>query len=114
MFVTFYSGMCLLSVGEIGKAKEFLRQAVQLNRHETSFMALAKIHVLEDDIPGAISIYAAALETSPDSIELATSLGLLYMKVGDHQKAFERFGSALAQDPNCSKALLAAGAMMQV
>lgn len=50
----------------------------------------------------------------PDSCELATSLGLLYMMTGQHQHAFEKVGSALARDPTCTKALLAAGSMMQV
>jgi uncharacterized protein HemY len=50
----------------------------------------------------------------PDSCELATSLGLLYMKTGHYQHAFEKLGSALAHDPMCTKALLAAGSMMQV
>ena len=50
----------------------------------------------------------------PDSCELATSLGLLYMTTGQHQRAFEKLGSALARDPMCTKALLAAGCMMQV
>ena len=75
---------------------------------------MAKIHILEEDFNGAAEIYNAALELSPDSVELSTSLGLLYMRIGEHQKAFERLGTALAHDPNCAKALLAAGAMMQV
>lgn len=50
----------------------------------------------------------------PDSCELATSLGLLYMMTGQNQRAFEKLGSALARDPACTKALLAAGCMMQV
>lgn len=112
--ILYFTGLCLLSMGDISKAKEFLWQAVQLNRQECSFIALAKIHILEDDLPGAIEIYKAAIEMSPDSVELSTSLGLLYMKLGEHSKAFERFGTALAHDPNCAKALLAAGAMMQV
>jgi Bardet-Biedl syndrome 4 protein len=50
----------------------------------------------------------------PDSSELATSLGLLYMTTGQHQRAFEKLGSALAHDSLCTKALLAAGSVMQV
>jgi hypothetical protein len=36
------------------------------------------------------------------------------MKTGHHQHAFEKFGSALARDPMYTKALLAAGSVMQV
>ncbi|XP_069682153.1 BBSome complex member BBS4 isoform X2 [Periplaneta americana] len=106
-------GTCLLHIGELTKAKEYLLTAIQLSHQETSYMELAKIHLLEDDVEGAIGIYNAALEWYPDSCELATSLGLLYMKTGQHQRAFEKLGSALAHDGMCSKALLAAGSMMQ-
>jgi len=51
---------------------------------------------------------------SPDSAQLATSLGLLYLQEGKYQHALEKLGGALARDPQCVQALLAAGAMMQV
>lgn len=91
-----------------------MRQAIQLNRHESSYLALAKLHVIEGDVPGAIEIYQTATEVYPDSVDLAVALALLYMDLGDHQKAFEKFGTALALDPTCARALLAVGALMQV
>merc|ERR1712183_594900 len=42
-----------------------------------------------------------------------TTLGLLYLKLGHHQKAFEQLGNALTYDPTNVKAILAAGAMIQ-
>lgn len=51
---------------------------------------------------------------APDSAPLATSLGLLYLQEGKYQHALEKLGGALARDPQCAQALLAAGAMMQV
>ncbi|KAL0279168.1 UNVERIFIED_CONTAM: hypothetical protein PYX00_000777 [Menopon gallinae] len=107
-------GVCCIAVEDITKAKEYLRQAVQLNRQDNSFEALANIHLLQNDVKAAVDIYNAALDISPDNVDLAAALGLLYMKIGEHQKAFEKFGSALARDPQSSKALLALGAMMQV
>ncbi|GFG38369.1 hypothetical protein Cfor_03172 [Coptotermes formosanus] len=106
-------GTCLLHVGQHVKAKEYLLTAIELSHQEDSYVELAKIHLLENDIQGAIGIYNAALEWYPDSCELATSLGLLYMTTGQHQRAFEKLGCALARDPMCTKALLAAGCMMQ-
>lgn len=72
------------------------------------------IHKLENDIPRAIEMYRAAIEVSPDNVDLATDLGLLYMKIGENQKAFEQFGSALARNADCVKALFGTGLMMQV
>ncbi|XP_021914608.1 Bardet-Biedl syndrome 4 protein isoform X2 [Zootermopsis nevadensis] len=106
-------GTCLVHVNEHRKAKEYLLTAIQLSHQEASYVELAKIHLLENDIEGAIGIYNAALEWYPDSSKLATSLGLLYMTTGHHQRAFEKLGSALAHDPMCTKALLAAGFVMQ-
>ena len=49
-----------------------------------------------------------------ESPELLTTLGLLYMRAGQHQKAFEQLGSALAHQNDSAAAILAAGSMMQV
>ncbi|XP_076666585.1 Bardet-Biedl syndrome 4 isoform X1 [Andrena cerasifolii] len=48
---------------------------------------------------------AKSLE-NPESTEAATELGLLYLKLGDVQRAFQQFGAALAHSPNCTKAIL--------
>ncbi|KAE8743545.1 hypothetical protein FOCC_FOCC010870 [Frankliniella occidentalis] len=110
----FYNlGECWLRLGEHAKAKEALRQAVQLGHHERCYVALANIYKLEGDTQNAIEIYKAAVEAAPDSAQLATSLGLLYLEEGKYQHALEKLGGALARDPQYAQALLAAGAMMQ-
>jgi Tfp pilus assembly protein PilF len=50
---------------------------------------------------------------SPENPELCTTLGLMYMQTGQHQLAFEQLGTAMAFDPNCTRAIMAAGSMMQ-
>lgn len=50
---------------------------------------------------------------SPENPDLCSTLGLLYMQTGQHSLAFEQLGTALAFDPTCSRAILAAGSMMQ-
>jgi hypothetical protein len=55
-------GTCLLHVGERAKAKEHLLTAIELGHQEDSYVELAKIHLLENDIQRAIGIYNAALE----------------------------------------------------
>ncbi|KAJ1523990.1 hypothetical protein ONE63_010534 [Megalurothrips usitatus] len=106
-------GECWICLGDYTKAKESLRQAVQLGHHEHSYVALADTYKMEGEIQAAIDIYKAALEAAPDSAQLATSLGLLYLQEGKYQHALEKLGGALARDPQCARALLAAGAMMQ-
>lgn len=50
-----------------------------------------------------------ALEFSPESSELLTTIGLMHLQQGDNQKAFESLGNALTHDPRDPKAILAAG-----
>lgn len=58
--------------------------------------------------------YYIDYRSAPDSAQLATALGLLYLEEGKYQHALEKLGGALARDPQYAQALLAAGAMMQV
>lgn len=50
----------------------------------------------------------------PENADLHTTLGLLYMQTGKHQQAFEHLGTTLTFEPQNTRAILAAGAMMQV
>ncbi|CAM9556980.1 unnamed protein product, partial [Ectocarpus fasciculatus] len=54
-----------------------------------------------------------ALEFSPESPELLTTVGLLHLQQGENQKAFECLGNALTHDPRDPKAILAAGSIIQ-
>lgn len=50
----------------------------------------------------------------PDSVKMLTECGLLCLKVGQIQPAFEKLSSALALDPTYKKALLAIGYITHV
>ena len=50
---------------------------------------------------------------APESADLCSTLGLLYMQVGKSAMAFEQLGTALAFDASNAKAMMAAGSMMQ-
>ncbi|KAM7151273.1 BBSome complex member BBS4 isoform 2-T2 [Macrochelys suwanniensis] len=94
-------------------AKDQLNDALQLNRHDLTYMMLGKIHLLQGETDKAIEVYKKAVEFSPENTELLTTLGLLYLQLGVYQKAFEHLGNALTYDPTNYKAILAAGSMMQ-
>ncbi|KAK7114783.1 BBSome complex member BBS4-like isoform X2 [Littorina saxatilis] len=106
-------GVCNMYLRDFEKAKQCLVQALEFRRHEVSYVMLGKIHLMEGDIKQAIEIYRAAVEYSPENPDLLTTLGLLYMQVGQFQKAFENLGNALTFDPTHTKAIMAAGSMMQ-
>ncbi|XP_042329418.1 Bardet-Biedl syndrome 4 protein isoform X2 [Sceloporus undulatus] len=106
-------GVCYMQLKYFNKAKDQLNNALQLNRHDLTYMMLGKIHLLEGNKDEAIEVYKKAVEFSPENTELLTTLGLLYLEREDYQKAFEHLGNALTYDPSNYKAILAAGSMMQ-
>uniref|UniRef100_A0A8C8JP49 Bardet-Biedl syndrome 4 n=1 Tax=Oncorhynchus tshawytscha TaxID=74940 RepID=A0A8C8JP49_ONCTS len=106
-------GVCYIYTKDFNHAEEQLNIALELSKHDLTYMMLGKIHLLEGDTDKAIDVYRSAVEFSPENTDLLTTLGLLYMQQGKYQKAFEHLGNALTYDPNNFKAILAAGSMMQ-
>uniref|UniRef100_A0A668ALI7 BBSome complex member BBS4 n=1 Tax=Myripristis murdjan TaxID=586833 RepID=A0A668ALI7_9TELE len=86
-------GVCYSFLKDFKNAEEQLNIALQLNKHDRTFMMLGKVHLLAGDTDKAIEVYKSAL--------------------GKYQKAFEHLGNALTFDPNNYTAILAAGSMMQ-
>ncbi|XP_071092197.1 BBSome complex member BBS4-like isoform X1 [Haliotis cracherodii] len=106
-------GVCYMYLRDFPKAKECLKQAIECRRHEISYVMLGKIHLMENDINAAIEVYKSAVDYSSENPDLLTTLGLLYMQIGQYQKAFENLGNAMTFDPTHTKAIMAAGSMMQ-
>ncbi|XP_077375066.1 BBSome complex member BBS4 [Festucalex cinctus] len=106
-------GVCYFFIKDLTHAEEQLNMALQLNKHDSTFMMLGKVHLLAGETDKAIDVYKRAVEFSPENTELLTTLGLLFLSLGKYQKAFEHLGNALTFDPNNYKAILAAGSMMQ-
>lgn len=105
--------VCLMYLKEYDEARREMSRAVTLHKNDTSYVILGKLHLLQNDVEGAIEVYKAAVTSSPENPDLCATLGLLYMQSGRHAEAFEQLGTALAFDPSNSKAILAAGSMMQ-
>ncbi|KAB0804558.1 hypothetical protein PPYR_01528 [Photinus pyralis] len=106
-------GQCWVSLGENAKAKEYTKKAVQLGKQECSYTLLIKILISEGDLQTAINVSNAALESCPDSTSMLTQSGLLHLKLGQVQPAFQCLSSAVALNPSCSEALLGIGCITQ-
>lgn len=76
-------------------------------------MQLGRCYTLQEDYQAAIQVYGEALEHSPESPELLTTLGLLFLRAGDNARAFDFLGNSLAQEPRSLRTLLAAGSIIQ-
>lgn len=99
---------------ELEPAKEQLVRALNYHKNDQSFLTLGKILLMQGDIMAAIDIYKQGVQTFPENPELCTALGLLYLQTGAHAAAFEQLGTAMAFEPNSTKAVLAAGSVAQV
>ncbi|XP_043276787.1 Bardet-Biedl syndrome 4 protein [Venturia canescens] len=106
-------GECYIKLCESENAERELKKAIELTKNESPYLALARLYVSKDRIDEAIEIYNAALSASGENEEASTELGLLYLKIGDHQRAFQEFGTVLANSPTNTKAILPMAFIMQ-
>ncbi|XP_067931941.1 Bardet-Biedl syndrome 4 protein-like isoform X1 [Watersipora subatra] len=106
-------GVCYMYLEKREQAKELLQKAIQFQKHELSYIMLGKCYMHEQDNRKAIEIFRQAVEFSPESPDLLTTLGMLYIEVGMYQKAFEHLGNAMTHNNEHAKAILAAGKLMQ-
>ncbi|XP_043582982.1 Bardet-Biedl syndrome 4 protein homolog isoform X1 [Bombus pyrosoma] len=104
--IYFNLGECYTKMNQLYEAKKHLKRSIELTKNELPYIALAKMCLLEDHVTEAQNAYTTALSGNPESIEAATELGLLYLKIGDVQRAFQQFGTAIAHSPNCTRAIL--------
>lgn len=72
------------------------------------------MHVLIFCLIYLLTLYNSLFRLYPGSSDLALSLGLLHLSLGDFPQALHWLGYALAHDGTNTHALLAAGAIIQV
>lgn len=68
---------------------------------------------MKDDPKSAIEVYKEALKFSMENSQILTVLGLIFLKLGDTNQAFQYLGNSLSINPKDSKAILAVGSIMQ-
>lgn len=106
-------GMCFMYMKHYDKAVECFRQANSSQRHDTTFVQLGKVYTMQENYKAAIDVYLEALEFSPENPEILTTIGLLYLRLGENYRAFDFLGNSLTHDPKNPKTILAAGSIIQ-
>ncbi|CAJ1419856.1 unnamed protein product [Effrenium voratum] len=106
-------GLCHMYLRHYDSSIECFSKANAIQRHDVTFMQLGKVYALQEDYKSAIDVYTEALEFSPEHAELLTTLGILYLRMGENFKAFDYLGNALTHDPKNAKTILAAGSIIQ-
>lgn len=106
-------GMCFLYLKQYEKSLECFETANSILRSEITFTQMGRVYRLLGREDEALSVYMEALEICPENPELLTTVGLLYLKMGNNAKAFEYLGNSLTYDPKSAKTILAAGSIIQ-
>ncbi|GAB5367818.1 hypothetical protein AAMO2058_001264100 [Amorphochlora amoebiformis] len=106
-------GLCYAHIKDYSKAIEAFEAANNIQRHDSTFMQLGKIHVIQNNYDMAVEVYEEALENSSENPELLSTLGLLFLRMGENYQAFTKLRAALLLDPENVKSILAAGSIIQ-
>jgi len=106
-------GLCNMYLKQYVESADCFKKANAIQRHDTTYMQLGKVYTLQEDYKTAIDVYLEALEFSPESPELLTTVGLIYLRLGENYKAFDFLGNSLTHDPRNPKTILAAGSIIQ-
>ena len=106
-------GLCNMYLKQYEQSAECFKRANSIQRHDTTYMQLGKVYTLQEQYRTAIEVYLEALEFSPENPELLTTVGLLYLRLGENYKAFDFLGNSLTHDPRNPKTILAAGSIIQ-
>lgn len=77
-----------------------------------TFIELGKVFALMGNYAKAVEVYGEGLDSYPESPELLTIVGLLYVRLGENNQAFQYLGNSLSYDQTSSKAIMALGSII--
>merc|ERR1719261_946978 len=106
-------GLCHMYLRQYVQAVECFTRANAIQRHDITFMQLGKVYALQEYYKSAIDVFTEALEFSAENAEVLTTLGILYLRMGENFRAFDYLGNSLTHDPKNPKTILAAGSIIQ-
>mmetsp|Transcript_23304 Transcript_23304/g.68672 ORF Transcript_23304/g.68672 Transcript_23304/m.68672 type:complete len:301 (-) Transcript_23304:271-1173(-) len=106
-------GLCYMYLKQYDKSTDCFKQANSIQQHDVTYIQLGKVYTLQEDFRTAVEVYLEALEFSPDNPEMLTTVGLLYLRLGENYRAFDFLGNSLTHDPKNPKTILAAGSIIQ-
>ena len=98
-------GECYLFMGDLEKAEDYYRKAVDANNeHASPYLGLAAIAIQGGNLDDALTLYTKAASIEPNDKSL-TGIGLVKMELGAHEEAFSYFSQALDHNPENAVAL---------
>ncbi|KAG9393132.1 TPR repeat [Carpediemonas membranifera] len=109
----YHKGSCLTFVQDYDAAREAFLRANDIERHLPTYLKLGKLCVIVEDYQYAIKVYTEALGFAPLDPGLLRTVGLLKLRLGETQEAFQLLGRSLVYDKRAPRTLLAAASVMQ-
>jgi len=98
-------GECYLFMGDLDKAEDYYRKAVDASSgHASPYLGLAAIAIQRGNLQDALTLYSKAASIEPNDKSL-TGVGLVKMELGAHEEAFSCFAQALGHNPENAVAL---------
>ena len=92
-------GECYLFMGDFDKAQNYYSKALAASPEQAdAYLGLATVAVQRGELENAAAFYAKASSLCPSDKAYA-GLALVEMELGRHDKAFEHFAAALAENP---------------
>ena len=55
-----------------------------IHKHENTYIELGRMFQIKQDYTSAIEVYLEGLEFSPENSEILTTIGLLYIRIGEN------------------------------
>ena len=110
----YHIGLIFLNKKKYEKAEEYTNLALNLNPCKEVLIASGKIYLKKGNKDQAIQRFEDALKLSPDDNNLMSTLGSLYLKAKDSEKAIDYFNKVLEVDKKYSKSLLGLAAINQL
>ena len=110
----YHIGLIFLNKKKYEKAEEYINMALNLNPCKEVLIASGKIYLKKGNKDQAIQRFEDALKLSPDDKNLMSTLGSLYLKAKDYEKAVDYFNKVLEVDKKYSKSLLGLAAINQL
>ena len=86
--IFFYKGLSARYLRQFEDAIHNFKTANDLHPNENTFLELGKVYQLVLNYQKALEVYAEGLSTYPENSDLLTTIGLLYIRLGQNNQAF--------------------------
>lgn len=82
--VYFYKGLSYKFLRVYDEAIANFTQANIIHKHENTYVELGRMFQIKQDYKSAIEVYLEGLQFSPENSEILTTIGLLYIRIGEN------------------------------